>query len=67
MLLIKLSFNTRKIPLNNKKKAIITFDDGYESIFLNAAPILRKYGIKAIIFVNMAPINKELFAWAYII
>ena len=27
----------------SKKKFIITFDDGYEDIFLNALPILKKY------------------------
>tara|TARA_B100000242_G_C43048088_1_gene489324 strand:+ start:633 stop:2360 length:1728 start_codon:yes stop_codon:yes gene_type:complete len=42
-----------------KKKALITFDDGSASIFENAAPILRKHGLKAIVFLNMAPIKKE--------
>ena len=27
---------------DNKKKFIITFDDGYENIFLNAFPILKQ-------------------------
>ena len=44
---------------NNKRNALITFDDGSASIFKNAAPILRKYGLRAIVFLNMGPINRE--------
>jgi len=33
------------------KPIIITFDDGYENIFHNAAPILKKYRFKSVIFV----------------
>ena len=36
---------------NNKKKFIITFDDAYENIFINAFPILRKLGFNAICFI----------------
>lgn len=35
---------------NNKKKFIVTFDDGYEDVFLNALPILKKYNFQAICF-----------------
>tara|TARA_B100000780_G_scaffold19477_1_gene12567 strand:+ start:869 stop:1546 length:678 start_codon:yes stop_codon:yes gene_type:complete len=35
----------------DKKKFIITFDDGYESVFLNALPILKQLGFKAICFI----------------
>ena len=35
---------------NNKKKFIITFDDGYENIFLNALPILKQLNFTAICF-----------------
>ena len=36
---------------NNNKKFIITFDDGYENIFINAFPVLIKLGFKATCFI----------------
>lgn len=33
-----------------KKSFVITFDDGYENVFLNALPILKKFNFKAICF-----------------
>ena len=35
----------------SKKKFIITFDDGYENIFINALPILKQLGFKATCFI----------------
>jgi len=54
---------------NNKKKFIITFDDGYENIFINAFPILMRLGFKATCFIiankighyNQWDINKNNF------
>ena len=43
------------IERKDKPFALITFDDGHESIFKNAAPILRKYNLKALLFLNMEP------------
>lgn len=37
---------------------IISFDDGYENIFIYAYPILKKYGFTAIIFLIMGYIGK---------
>jgi peptidoglycan/xylan/chitin deacetylase (PgdA/CDA1 family)/methionine-rich copper-binding protein CopC len=37
---------------------IITFDDGYESIFTNALPIMQQYGIKGTIYVNTAYVGQ---------
>ena len=34
-----------------EKPIIITFDDGYESIYQNALPVLEKYNFKSVIFV----------------
>lgn len=33
-----------------KKPLVLTFDDGYVDNLLNAAPLLKKYGMKAVIF-----------------
>tara|TARA_A100001011_G_C14207933_1_gene798640 strand:+ start:338 stop:1279 length:942 start_codon:yes stop_codon:yes gene_type:complete len=50
----------KKIP---SKAALITFDDGFKSYFKNAIPILDKYDLPSIIFLNMEPIKGEIF-WA---
>ena len=36
--------------LTNQKYVIITFDDGYQSVYDNAFPIMEKYNYKGIIF-----------------
>jgi peptidoglycan/xylan/chitin deacetylase (PgdA/CDA1 family) len=33
------------------RKVVITFDDGYEDVYLNAFPILQKYGFTAFVFI----------------
>ena len=48
---------------NNRQKALITFDDGSISVLKNAAPILRKLGLKALFFLNMKPVEGGQF-WA---
>jgi peptidoglycan/xylan/chitin deacetylase (PgdA/CDA1 family) len=37
-----------------EKSIAITFDDGYESVFQHAWPILKKYNIPATVFINPA-------------
>jgi len=41
-----------------KYKCIVTFDDGFKDNYTNAFPVLKKYGVPAIIFI----INKSLSA-----
>lgn len=38
--------------LTNKKKIVLTFDDGYLDNWVFAYPILKKYGLKGTLFVN---------------
>lgn len=40
-------YNKKKLPENT---VVITFDDGYESNYIYAYPILKKYDFKALIF-----------------
>lgn len=42
------------IPL---KPVIITFDDGYESVYINAFPILEQFGFTAVVFVISGYVN----------
>jgi len=45
----------------NKRYAMITFDDGFSSTFKNALPILQREEVPSLVFINMAPIEGELF------
>jgi peptidoglycan/xylan/chitin deacetylase (PgdA/CDA1 family) len=40
------------------QKVVITFDDGYENAYLNAFPILQKYGFTAFIFIITGFVGK---------
>ena len=44
------SVNFNEINQREKKQIIITFDDGYKDVFVNALPILKKYNFKATCF-----------------
>lgn len=41
------------------KAVVVTFDDGYENVFLNAWPVLRELEIPATIFVNTAELDTD--------
>jgi peptidoglycan/xylan/chitin deacetylase (PgdA/CDA1 family) len=41
------------------KAIIITFDDGYESVYTNALPILKKYGFRAVVYIITDYIGKK--------
>ncbi len=51
------------ILLNRYKKncplAILTFDDGCESIYLNAFPILKKYNIRVVVYIIVGSIGEK--------
>lgn len=40
------------------QKVVITFDDGYEDVYLNAFPILQEYGFTAFIFIITGFVGK---------
>lgn len=46
-----------------KRNLILTFDDGCESIYFNAFPILKKYAIKAVIYIVAESIGKRNIVW----
>jgi len=43
--------------------AAITFDDGYLSVFENAAPILREHGLPATVFLITGLVGKQEMTW----
>ena len=49
---------------NNDKSVILTFDDGFEDFYLNALPVLKKYGFTACIFIITGYIG-EKSNWDY--
>lgn len=48
------------------KAALITFDDGFRSYFKSAVPILEKYKVPSILFLNMEPVKGGIF-WSGLI
>ena len=44
----------------NKPRAVITFDDGYESIYTHAFPIMNKLNLTATVFILGTPTNRNL-------
>jgi peptidoglycan/xylan/chitin deacetylase (PgdA/CDA1 family) len=41
------------------KSVMLTFDDGYEDFYLNALPVLKKYGFTACVFIITGYIGKK--------
>lgn len=41
------------------KSVVVTFDDGYENVYLNAWPVLKEFNIPATIFVNTAELDTD--------
>lgn len=42
---------------------VISFDDGYRDIYLNALPILEKYGLPAVVFVSTQKVEEGSSFW----
>lgn len=56
-----ISFDQLENSSNYKKPVIITFDDGYEDNYTYAYPVLKKYDLKATIFLACKVIGKPHF------
>lgn len=52
---------TGQVPLPSKA-IVITFDDGYVDLYLNAWPILRKYGFRAVAFIPTGLVGTKYYA-----
>lgn len=56
---------TKSGPLEWKRPLVsITFDDGWHSTYLNAVPILQRYGYKATFYINPSSIETPGFMYA---
>lgn len=55
--LIEVINNKKVLP---KKTFVITFDDGSRNCYLNAYPILNKYGFRATVFIVINEIDKTI-------
>lgn len=54
-------FDVQQTPSVGIKKIVITFDDGNESDYSIAFPILKKYGLRATFFVTVRRISQSKF------
>lgn len=53
------SFLTGTLAENIKKPVLITFDDGYESLYEYALPVSKKYGIPMAVFIVTSRIGQK--------
>ena len=46
-----------------RHSVVLTFDDGYKSVYTNAFPILKKYNVPATVFLTTSFIGSKEVAW----
>ena len=46
-----------------RRAALVTFDDGYRNVLTHGAPILRRFGVPAAVFVSTSFIGGRLLFW----
>ena len=64
-LLLDEFFSIQQASERERKKIAITFDDGNESDYSIALPILKKYGLKATFFITVERISKNNYlSWS---
>lgn len=51
---------TKKVTTPSKP-VVLTFDDGYVDFYVNAFPILKKYGLQAVVFIPTGLINQGYY------
>ncbi|MEK7462770.1 MAG: polysaccharide deacetylase family protein [Patescibacteria group bacterium] len=52
-------FFSLKEQRSKEKSILITFDDAFKDVFLNALPILKKYNFPAVVFINPLLLGKK--------
>jgi peptidoglycan/xylan/chitin deacetylase (PgdA/CDA1 family) len=50
-------------PALPARPVLLTFDDGYRSVFTRALPILERYGMPAVVFVCSGPVERRQLLW----
>ena len=50
----------RKMP---SKPIVLTFDDGYASVYRHAYPVLKAFGFPATVFITVERVEKRSFSW----
>ena len=51
------------VPSGPRIRFVITFDDGYQNVVRNAVPLLRKYDVRATVYVNPEWIERAVMPW----
>ncbi len=59
-----LSEAMKSLSNSSSRSVVITIDDGYLSFYKNGYPLLKKYGLKASLFINTASVGKpDFMSW----